>query len=100
LTPSPLKDPTYPPIPLYGGSPPTVSPLSPPLFRGSEWGLIPLAKWVLKSSGRSQKNFWKNFGEVDYINLVFIIKNTMKKIVCLIVKKITFGKVCLGWCNL
>lgn len=42
----------------------------------------------------------KNFGKVDYIDMVFIIKNTMKKIVCLIVKKITFGKVCLGWCNL
>jgi hypothetical protein len=32
-------------------------------------------------------------------SLVFIVKLMyMKKNICLFVKKITFGKVCLGWC--
>jgi hypothetical protein len=53
--------------------------------------LINLIGWVDNKSLKITKQKTK-------INLLFIIKN-MKKLICKFIYKITFGKVCYGWCD-
>jgi hypothetical protein len=53
--------------------------------------LINIIGWVDDKSLKITK-------QKNQINILFIIKN-MKKLICKFIYKITFGKVCYGWCN-
>ena len=52
-------------------------------------------KMLKEKIGVNNKNLKKDWNKLVDETLT---KNNMKKTICKIIKKITFGKVCLGWC--
>jgi len=80
---NPLYD---PPAPLWWGGPPSRIP--------------PYIGVVDKKRGVNtiEKILEKIFGNSSIYLIVKLMY--MKKNICLFVKKITFGKVCLGWCTI